>query len=190
MHYVNAVKRCELFELSNAVVKLSTDLSGEIDALSTALSGEIDKLSTALSGDIDKLSADLSGEIDALSTALSGEIDKLSTALSGEIDALSTALSGDIDKLSDDLSGDLSAEIITRSSNDVVLSTAIDNKIWIYDKTTDDSIPVSTSLSVVKINKDDFEDEIIKNVTLNNNTLYIVESDYIDAYGEEIKNVA
>ena len=179
VHYVNAVKRCELFELSNAVVKLSTDLSGEIDALSTALSGEIDKLS-----------ADLSGEIDALSTALSVEIDKLSTALSGEIDALSTALSGDIDKLSDDLSGDLSAEIITRSSNDVVLSTAIDNKIWIYDKTTDDSIPVSTSLSVVKINKDDFEDEIIKNVTLNNNTLYIVESDYIDAYGEEIKNVA
>ena len=74
MHYVNAVKRCELFELSNAVVKLSTDLSGEIDALSTALSGEIDKLSTALSGDIDKLSADLSGEIDALSTALSTDV--------------------------------------------------------------------------------------------------------------------
>ena len=124
VHYVNAVKRHELFELSNAVVKLSTDLSG------------------------------------------------------------------DIDKLSTDLSNDLSVEINARIANDAVLSTAIDNKIWIYDSTTAGSTPVSTNLSVVKMSKDDFEDEIIANPTLNGNTLYIVDSDYIEAYDEEIKNVA
>jgi hypothetical protein len=41
----------------------------------------------------------------------------------------------------------------------------------------------------VKIGKDEYEDLAIGPTRLCANVLYIVESDYIDSYGQEIKNV-
>lgn len=45
-------------------------------------------------------------------------------------------------------------------------------------------------LSIVKISKTDYEALALGGVTLSNNVMYVVESDYIDAYGEVFKNLS
>lgn len=44
-------------------------------------------------------------------------------------------------------------------------------------------------MSIIKISKDEYEDLAIGPTHLCANVLYVVESDYVDAYGQEIKNV-
>ena len=44
-------------------------------------------------------------------------------------------------------------------------------------------------LSVCKIRQSEYN-ELVKNESCLSNTLYVVESDYIDAYGQQMKNVA
>ena len=44
-------------------------------------------------------------------------------------------------------------------------------------------------MSIIKISKDEYEDLAIGPTRLCANVLYVVESNYIDAYGQEIKNV-
>ena len=46
-----------------------------------------------------------------------------------------------------------------------------------------------TDLSVCKIRQSEYN-ELVKNESCLSNTLYVVESDYIDAYGQQMKNVA
>jgi len=43
-------------------------------------------------------------------------------------------------------------------------------------------------LSVVKISKSNYE-ALVASSQLSGNVIYIVDSDYIDAYGEDIRNV-
>mgnify|MGYP007000556992 FL=1 len=62
------------------------------------------------------------------------------------------------------------------------MSTAIDNKISI------DGIKTNT-LSAFHINQDDFYKKVQNNEILSNE-LYFVSSDYINAYDEQVKNVA
>ena len=77
---------------------------------------------------------------------------------------------------------ELSSEISNRISADSTLSTAIDNKISI------DGIKTNT-LSAFHINQDDFYKKVQNNEILSNE-LYFVSSDYINAYDEQVKNVA
>ena len=72
----------------------------------------------------------------------------------------------------------------------VGLSTAISSKIFISSYLPDDNMSGYADLSIVKLPKDEFDD-IIGNTSpyLSANTLYIVDSDYIDAYGQAISNV-
>ena len=44
-------------------------------------------------------------------------------------------------------------------------------------------------LSVCKISQSEYN-KLVKNESCLSNTLYVVESDYIDAYGQQIKNIA
>ena len=77
---------------------------------------------------------------------------------------------------------ELSSEISNRISAYSTLSTAIDNKISI------DGIKTNT-LSAFHINQDDFYKKVQNNEILSNE-LYFVSSDYINAYDEQVKNVA
>ena len=67
-------------------------------------------------------------------------------------------------------------------SNDNNLSTAIDNKIFI------DGISAE-SLCAIHISRQDYYDLVSSNST-SSNVLYVVSSDYINAYGEQLKNLA
>ena len=67
-------------------------------------------------------------------------------------------------------------------SNDALLSSSIDRKIFI------DSISAK-SLSAIHISRDEFYVKVRNNELLSNE-LYIVSSDYINAYGQQMKNLA
>ena len=131
----------------------------------------VDRLSISFNNKI----ADLSGEIDVLSAKLSNEIDQLSADLSGEIDVLSGALSGEIKQLS------------------TSLSNAISSKVFVGKQTQSSVMGNFTDLSVIKISKDDYEAAVAtaakSGINLSNNVLYVISSDYIDAYEQQIKNV-
>ena len=77
----------KLFELSNEVSSISTDINTTIDDLSTKISADVDSLSAKLSNEIDILSGNLSNEIDDLSAKLSIEVDALSGNLCAEVDS-------------------------------------------------------------------------------------------------------
>ena len=130
----------------------------------------VDRLSISFNNKI----TDLSGEIDALSAKLSSEIDQLSADLSGEIDVLSGAFSGEIKQLS------------------TSLSNAISSKVFVGEQTSSVTGDF-TDLSVIKISRADYEQAVFdaasNRVDLNNNVLYVISSYYIDAYGQQIKNV-
>ena len=62
-------------------------------------------------------------------------------------------------------------------------------KVWVKNELTAEG--EYGNLSVVKISKDDYETLVaLSGDILSNNVLYIVESDYADMYGEQIKNLA
>ena len=109
----------------------------------------------------------------------------LSTDLSTAVVSLSTALSTDIDTLSDNLSTEISAANISIDN----LSVALSNKIFIEDRIA--GTAGTSDLTIVKISKADYEALVVDpTVPLDNSTLYIVESLYVDNYGQQIKNLA
>lgn len=67
-------------------------------------------------------------------------------------------------------------------ANDAVLSNAIDNKVYI------DALSVE-SISAQHISQSDFYQDVVTSSILSN-MLYVVSSDYINAYGEQLKNLA
>lgn len=108
--------------------------------------------------------------------ATKAEVNTISTALS----ANDVYLSGQIDtKLAISDASNISA---TLTANDAYLSTAIDEKIVIDGTQT-------KSLSVVHLSQEDFYQRVQQS-SLVSNEIYIVSSDYINAYGQQIKNVA
>lgn len=69
-------------------------------------------------------------------------------------------------------------------SNDSVLSTAIDRKIFI------DGLSVE-SLCAIHISQDDFYQKVALSLdTIKDNELYIVSENYINAYGQQMKNLS
>ena len=94
---------------------------------------------------------------------------------------ISDATSNDFDIIHDALAEGLglSAQMV---SNDMYLSNAIDSKIYI------DSLSVG-SLCAIHISQDDFYQKV-KDGSLLSNELYVVSSDYINAYGQQIKNLS
>ena len=72
------------------------------------------------------------------------------------------------------------------------LSDAVSNKIYIEDQVdeSDSALCGTSDLSILKMKKEDFDELVaLKRDTMSSNTLYIVDSDYIDAYGEQLCNL-
>ena len=87
----------------------------------------------------------------------------------------------------------ITSEQTTRKNADTYLSSEISSKVWIADE-VDHTISGSSSLSVVKISKDNYEQLVATaqpgDEKLSTNVLYVVDSSYIDAYGQQIKNLS
>ena len=70
------------------------------------------------------------------------------------------------------------------------LSNAISSKIFVRNFDEDgNEVSAYTDLSVVKISKTSYELSAVSD-TLLSNVLYIISGDYLDAYGQQIKNLA
>lgn len=71
-----------------------------------------------------------------------------------------------------------------------VISTEVHEKIWIKNPTGDATLSAGaySNLSVIKLPKEEYEQKVIDG-TLNESCLYVVSSDYIDAYGEPLCNL-
>ena len=71
-----------------------------------------------------------------------------------------------------------------------VISTEVHEKIWIKNPTGDETLSEGaySDLSVIKLPKEEYEQKVIDG-TLNESCLYVVSSDYIDAYGEPLCNL-
>ena len=65
--------------------------------------------------------------------------------------------------------------------------TALDAKITIDDQIS--GICAQTDLSIVKLSANEYEELVATSATLSN-TLYVVEDDFINAYGQQIKNLS
>jgi len=64
--------------------------------------------------------------------------------------------------------------------------------LFIVEDTTKSSISVDGQLAdvnMVHISKEEYEQLVVDDATLSN-TVYVLSSDYVEAYGQQIKNVA
>lgn len=86
-----------------------------------------------------------------------------------------------VDKTKEDLSNDYSSLIDN-------LSEKIEKKIYIEDKISS-TISGYSDLSVIKLSSSKYQDLVDSDAT-QSNTLYVVESDFINAYGQQIKNLS
>ena len=102
------------------------------------------------------------------------------TIRSSETQALSTSLSS--------LSSELSQEINTRTSSDQTLTTAIKNKVYIENLIEGHEFFGNCDLSVIKLPKEKYDDLVSTN-EICESAIYIVSSDFIDAYGQVLSNL-
>ena len=119
------------------------------------------------------MSTDLSNEIIDLSTKLSNDLFSVSSFISSEVVSLSTRLSNDLCETSS------------------YLSSAIRSKIWIEDHIDTGTLCGPSDLSVIKIGIDEFNERVaLKPDKMPANVLYVVQSDYIEAYGQVLSNLS
>ena len=111
------------------------------------------------------------------------------------VDTVSARLSdiahNEMSAVSSMLSNALINEITVREKTDTALSLEISSKVYIgdYIVSSDNYSMSSTSLSIVKIHADDYHKKVA-NHTVNDDIVYIVSSDYLNAYDQRVQNVA
>ena len=147
--------------LSNA---LSTEVTAEIAAEATARANA----DTTLQNNINALRSDVSAY------ALSADVTSIKNTLNAADTALGTRIDGVVT--------DLASEVIRAGNAEQVVSAAVDNKIYV-DGTK------AASLSVIHADSDDYHAKVVAGTVLSNE-LYVVSADFINAYGEQIKNLA
>ena len=86
------------------------------------------------------------------------------------------------------LSSNLSDEINTRINIDNTLSTAIKNRIYIENSIEGHKFSGNCDLSVYKLSKEDYDKAVSSNAICES-AIYIVSSDFIDAYGQVLSNL-
>lgn len=116
----------------------------------------------------------LSDKIDVLNGTGDGSVSKALADAKAYADGISSALSGDYDKK-------IAAEATRAGNAEKVLSSAIDNKVFI------DGIS-ATQLKVSHISDTEFHQKVVDG-TLDKNEIYVVSSQNINAFDERITNV-
>ena len=127
-----------------------------------------------------KLSSDVTGkfaDLEAADTELRADISKLSTDLGDEIDRATAAEEAN--------AAAIVAEAERANAAEQYLSGEIDSKVYVENGTS-----TYNQLSVIRISKEEYEAKVGSGSPLIGNALYIVDSNVIDAYGQQIKNVA
>ena len=127
-----------------------------------------------------KSSSDVTGkfvDLEAADTVLRADINKLSTDLDDEIDRATAAETAN--------AAAIEAEAERANAAEQYLSGEIDNKVYV-----ENGASTYNQLSVIRISKEEYEAKVGSGSPLIGNALYIVDSNVIDAYGQQIKNVA
>ena len=127
-----------------------------------------------------KLSSDVTSkfaDLEAADTGLRADISKLSTDLGDEIDRATAAEEAN--------AAAIEAEAERANAAEQYLSGEIDNKVYV-----ENGASTYNQLSVIRISKEEYEAKVGSGSPLIGNALYIVDSNVIDAYGQQIKNVA
>jgi len=78
---------------------------------------------------------------------------------------------------------------LNETSSNVQISTAFNNKVKVGNYLNGAYSLSSTDLSIVKISEDAYLDLVAKH-TVDQKVVYIISSDYLNAYDKQIKNVA
>ena len=164
--------------LSGETGRLCTEISNDIVAKYSKLTSD----DNFISGEVDRLCSEISNDLTAKYSWLSGETDRLCIAISTAVALSAAALCTEISNLSDEVSAISNA-----------LSSAISSNLRIKDFNNDGSklTPGNIdALSVIKITKDDFDAQVATGtLTMSSNTLYVVSSEYMDAYGRQLCNL-
>ena len=94
-------------------------------------------------------------------------------------------------------SGDLSIGINDETSSLVLVVkdgvagsvpvSSIGNKIWVYDAIS--GTGGQTDLSVVKLSAEDYYQMVVRDNVVSN-VLYVIDQDYVNVYGEQIRNLS
>ena len=116
-------------------------------------------------------------------------VDEICASISSTSEEKLSALDRKVSNICSDLSIALSDEIGRAERREDYLSSHIENKIFIEDKISN-LISGNSDLSIIKISKDEYELSVANDCDLCSNVLYVVESDFIDAYGQQIKNIS
>ena len=127
-----------------------------------------------------KLSSDVTGkfaDLEAADTELRADISKLSTDLGDETNRATAAEEAN--------AAAIEAEAERANAAEQYLSGEIDNKVYV-----ENGASTYNQLSVIRISKEEYEAKVGSGSPLVGNALYIVDSNVIDAYGQQIKNVA
>ena len=127
-----------------------------------------------------KLSSDVTGkfaDLEAADTELRADISKLSTDLGDEFDRATAAEEAN--------AAAIEAEAERANAAEQYLSGEIDSKVYV-----ENGASTYNQLSVIRISKEEYEAKVGSGSPLIGNALYIVDSNVIDAYGQQVKNVA
>ena len=127
-----------------------------------------------------KLSSDITGKFDALVVTDEGlrtDIDQVSSDLNAEIARATAAEKANADAIK--------AEAERADAAEQYLSGEIDSKVYV-----ENGSETFGQLSVIKISKSEFDAKVGSGSPLRGNVLYVVDSNIIDAYGQQMKNLA
>ena len=142
-------------------------LSNELYIVSSDYTNMYDEQIKNLAEPTDNSDATTKQYVDTLTNNISGSVDTLSDTLISNINTVSTYLH---DELKD-------------------LSTAISGKIYIVDANDTSATSSVNSLSIVDISQEDYH-TLVAESAIAEDALYIVSSDYLHMYDEQIKNLA
>ena len=142
-------------------------LSNELYIVSSDYTNMYDEQIKNLAEPTDIKDATTKQYVDTLTNNISGSVDTLSDTLISNINTVSTYLH---DELKD-------------------LSTAISGKIYIVDANDTSATSSVNSLSIVDISQEDYH-TLVAESAIAEDALYIVSSDYLHMYDEQIKNLA
>ena len=126
----------------------------------------------------------LKGSIDAVTAKVSDFTNDWKNSVDLSVDGLSSYAKG----LSDDLGAEVTRAKAAEqklAKDDEFLSAAISSTVYVESEGEK-----FNQLSVVKISKSEFDAKVGSGSPLQGNVLYVVDSNVIDAYGQQMKNLA